>query len=336
LREIRGAVHVHSRYSDGTGSVDEIVEAAQAARLDFVILTDHDTIGAAEDGHGGRYGGVLLAIGAEVSPRERGHCLALGESLDVRAYRWMPERYYLPKLRRQGADVYIAHPEGRVKSAFGINLRQWHVWESEHFDGIEIWSYMHDWVDNVTALTLPYYYLRPDRAIEGPDEGVLGLWDRLNVRRRVAGLGALDAHAIKRLGGLFTAFPYRFLFGTILTHVFVEEWGGSAAADAAALRAALREARSFAAYDALAPAEGFRFYGDGGLMMGDRAQLGAGRRLAVEAPREADVTLVHNGRRVRSESGGRTEFEASSPGVYRVEARIGGRPWVFSNPIFLW
>ena len=152
----------------------------------------------------------------------------------------MPEQHYLPKLRRQNADVYVAHPEGRVKSTFGINLRQWHIWESEHFDGLEIWSYMHDWVDNLTPLTLPYYYLRPDRAIDGPHEGVLGLWDRLNLHRRVAGLGALDAHAVKLLGGVFTAFPYEFLFRTILTHVLVDEWGGSAAEDAAALKEGLK------------------------------------------------------------------------------------------------
>jgi predicted metal-dependent phosphoesterase TrpH len=33
-REVRGAIHVHSRYSDGSGSIEEIIEAGRAARLD--------------------------------------------------------------------------------------------------------------------------------------------------------------------------------------------------------------------------------------------------------------------------------------------------------------
>ena len=38
---VRGAYHVHSTVSDGTGSIDEIAAAAARAGLQFVILTDH-------------------------------------------------------------------------------------------------------------------------------------------------------------------------------------------------------------------------------------------------------------------------------------------------------
>ena len=38
---VRGAFHVHSDRSDGSGSVTNIAEAARRAGLDFVILTDH-------------------------------------------------------------------------------------------------------------------------------------------------------------------------------------------------------------------------------------------------------------------------------------------------------
>jgi hypothetical protein len=29
------------------------------------------------------------------------------------------------------------------------------------------------------------------------------------------------------------------------------------------------------------------------------------------------------------------EFRADAPGAYRVEARLGGKPWVYTNPIYL-
>ena len=38
---VRGAYHVHSSRSDGTGTVDEIAAAAARAGLQFVIITDH-------------------------------------------------------------------------------------------------------------------------------------------------------------------------------------------------------------------------------------------------------------------------------------------------------
>ena len=38
---IRGVMHVHTRRSDGTGTLDEVAAAAQRAGLTFVIITDH-------------------------------------------------------------------------------------------------------------------------------------------------------------------------------------------------------------------------------------------------------------------------------------------------------
>jgi hypothetical protein len=332
-RAVKGAVHVHSDYSDGSGSVDEIIAAAEAAELDFVLLTDHDNSHAARDGYGGRYGKVLLVVGAEVSPPGGGHCLAIGAG-EVGSYRWMPEKHYLHRLRREKADVYVAHPEGRVKATFGLNLRQWHIWESEHFDGIEIWSYMHDWVEKLNPFSIPYYYLFPERAIEGPNEKVLGLWDRLNLHRRVTGLGALDAHAVTMGFGLLTAFKYEFLFRTILTYALVDEWGADAEADTLALRAALREAKAFVAHEGVAPAEGFDFRA-GEAAMGARKDFAGAETIRVRVPARAEITLVHNGRRREAMQGTAAEFAAEEPGVYRVEARIGGRPWIFSNPIVL-
>ena len=39
--EIEGAYHMHTRFSDGRKDPDEVAAAAEAAGLDFVILTDH-------------------------------------------------------------------------------------------------------------------------------------------------------------------------------------------------------------------------------------------------------------------------------------------------------
>src|SRR5262245_46381488 len=38
---VRGSMHIHTRGSDGTGTIDEIAAAAARAGLRFVILSDH-------------------------------------------------------------------------------------------------------------------------------------------------------------------------------------------------------------------------------------------------------------------------------------------------------
>ena len=38
----RGAYHVHSRASDGTGTIEEIAAAAEAAGLQFVLIAAHE------------------------------------------------------------------------------------------------------------------------------------------------------------------------------------------------------------------------------------------------------------------------------------------------------
>ncbi len=71
-------VHMHTNYSDGTGSVEDVLEhVAQATPLDVIAITDHDTIeGAlrARELAARRDYGFEVIVGEEISTRE-GHCL---------------------------------------------------------------------------------------------------------------------------------------------------------------------------------------------------------------------------------------------------------------------
>lgn len=73
-------LHTHSRASDGTQSPAELVEAAAAAGLDVLGLTDHDTAaGWDEAADAAERHGVVLVRGIEISTRHRGrgaHLLA--------------------------------------------------------------------------------------------------------------------------------------------------------------------------------------------------------------------------------------------------------------------
>ena len=73
---VRGAIHIHTRRSDGTGTVDDIARAASRAGLNFVILTDHGD-GTREPDTPAYRSGVLCIDAVEISTAS-GHVVALG------------------------------------------------------------------------------------------------------------------------------------------------------------------------------------------------------------------------------------------------------------------
>lgn len=61
-------LHCHSRYSDGSTSVENIIKYASQANLDYLALTDHDTLAGVEVAkkYGDKYG-VKIITGVECS-----------------------------------------------------------------------------------------------------------------------------------------------------------------------------------------------------------------------------------------------------------------------------
>ena len=76
--DYRGAIHCHTNYSDGTGSVEDVMKAANDAGLDFVMMTDHDTMKPRDDGHEKWHGSTLLIVGTEITPPNN-HYIVFGD-----------------------------------------------------------------------------------------------------------------------------------------------------------------------------------------------------------------------------------------------------------------
>ena len=51
--EYVGALHMHSTFSDGSGEVKDIAKYAGEIGLDYIILTDHNTLHALKEGFEG-------------------------------------------------------------------------------------------------------------------------------------------------------------------------------------------------------------------------------------------------------------------------------------------
>lgn len=336
-----GAVHFHTRYSDGSESMEKVVQEAKRTGLDFFVVSDHDTLEAAADGWEGWQDGVLSIVGAEVSSFE-GHCLTLGLQ-DCSGLKGLSPPDYLAEIKRRGASAFIAHPTSPRRPELRFRAHEWRFWDSPDFDGLEIWTYMHDWARSLTWRSLPLHILDPTRWIKGPDPKLLAKWDELCQTRRVVGLGAIDNHALKLPFRKFPLYivkilPHRFAFQTLRTHVLCEPFTENDADDVRRVTEAIRAGHCYAAYDLLAEARGFCFSaeaGSGMLLMGDEAAFAGETELHIQSPRAASLALVRDGSVVAEEETDSLSFKATAPGVYRAEARLEGRPWVFTNPIYL-
>lgn len=83
MTEIVINLHMHTRHSDGTGSHQDIADAALEAGLDGVIVTDHNILVQDQEGYytkGNQQ--VLLLVGEEIHDQnrvpEKNHLLVFG------------------------------------------------------------------------------------------------------------------------------------------------------------------------------------------------------------------------------------------------------------------
>ena len=332
--EVQGILHVHSHHSDGSGSVPDIIEAAKRAGVDFLVLTDHDTVKARADGWEGWHGSSLLIVGEEVTTQS-GHCLAVGASDSIPRRRTAGEA--IRRIREQGGLSFIAHPHGVCRPFLRTRDHSWKDWGVNSYTGIEVWSYMFDWASRFRAYRWGEGIRRPDGLIAGPDPRTLALWDVLCRNTRIVGIGGVDAHARRYPLINKVVFPYEDSFRTVRTHVLLSgPLTRDAPADRAAILNGLASGHCFAAYEPLAPASGFRFSAPClGLVMGDEARFTGEVELVAESPRRAPLRLVKDGRACDEAEDVRHAFRTRGPGVYRAEARLGDRPWIFANPIYL-
>jgi hypothetical protein len=335
MHDLACVVHLHSTYSDGTGTVKEIARAARRAKADVVLLTDHDTLAAKRNGEEGWYGDVLLLVGEEVSPRERNHYLAFGIDEEIDHSR-LDAAGICRAVRDAGGFGFAAHPfsEGskRFKRARGMPFE---ALDSDALHGIELWSFVNDTGEAISSIPeMARFLVAPGRALDHPPARNMRAWDELCRTRRVVAIGGIDAHQYgKRIGPIvpLRVMAYHRSFKHIRTHVVARERTREGVYEA------LREGGCYIAVDSIAPARGFTSEADD-LPMG--AEAPAGRRtLRARTPADASLHLLRDGTEIAAATGRSLEAEVEAPGVYRVEVRRRSkgkeRTWILSNPIYL-
>lgn len=332
--EYCGVIHVHSTYSDGSGSIPTILNAAHESKLDFLILTDHNSLRARADGWEGWHGNTLLIVGDEVSSR-RGHCLAM--ATQQRVNHRQNHQGILNDIHRQNGLSFIAHPHGKYRPLFKERNHAWADWTANDFTGLELWSYMFDWIQDFRYYRFWNHYKNPDHFITGPDPQTLQKWDQICQTRPCVAIGGVDAHARKYSPLPFVVFPYEQAFQTLRTHIFLKtQLTGSKHEDISAILQALQQGHCYIAYDGLTNGSGVRFQtSDGQTIMGDEIPFQLPLPIDIQLPQKADLNIIHNGQIIAHHHTQNHTFQAEKPGVYRIEAHIQNTPWVYTNPIYL-
>jgi hypothetical protein len=352
MHEVIVNLHMHTRYSDGSGLHKEIASAASKTDVDAVIVTDHNIL---VDGFEGYYKEkrrkILMLIGEEVHDQARdpqkNHLLVFNANREMATYADDPQNL-INQVRESGGLAFLAHPNDPEAKAFNETDISWEDWSVRNYTGIELWNALSELKTVVpTKLHGAFYAFFPAFVASQPLAETLAKWDELLSRGdKVVAIGGSDAHALHMSMGFLhrVIFPYEFHFRCVNTHALLSEpLSGEAARDKSLIYEALAQGRCFIGYDLPAPTRGFRFTAqgrDGSVSMGAELPAKFGVTLQAKLPSNADVRLLKDGRVIQTWKNKLScTHITTEPGVYRIEAHrrhLGKRRgWIYSNPIYV-
>ncbi|MFC2172539.1 CehA/McbA family metallohydrolase [Acidobacteriota bacterium] len=342
--EARGVVHCHSTLSDGGRSIPEIGRIADGLNLDFLWITDHETLaGLTQEGI---YGGCRVLVGTEISTRQ-GHLLGLG--VPETDYRMGGESsQVVGDIRTLGGLSIITHP---VNARYFWTAPEWvrpdHI---EVLDGDTAWRNASPWK---IALGVPAYLINRKRAMlclmSDPSEA-LTLWDKYLETGTMYGIAGVDAHERIPFYRWTIPFPrYRDSLSLFQVHVHLDEpLQGPFKKDKKAILEGLRKGRFYSSVGTIGTAAGFSFSAFA-RENGETAWMG--ESLTCEGPVDLSAALppltdnvrfvlLKNGSPVAEMEGFNLKHAVTDPGVYRIEIyALSSKPfarripWIISNPI---
>ena len=325
--DYKGVVHVHSFLGGhSSGGFAEIIAAAQANQLQFVIMTEHtekdfDTAAMTLQG---MHGGVLFINGNEVSAPNGDRLLTLPGEISIAAYPEEFKNWDTPGL--DGVEVYNVFTNARrvnpIVAFFDV------LWSQRRYPD----------------LIFAFYLARPEEGLKK--------WDQALTRARLTAIAGNDAHANigvtlkdssgKTLLGIQLD-PYETSFRLVHLHALVD---ANKSLDATSLLDAVRAGHCFIGFDFLGDSSGFAFTAENAgerKIQGDEISLKPETRLRVQSPVSGRIVIFKDGAVLLDESGiSSKELAITERGVYRAEiylpqlgTLVQHQPWIISNPIYV-
>ena len=112
-------LHIHSKYSDGSDSIPELMKNINRAGLEIFSLTDHDTIDGCLEMEKFVPPGIKFIRGIELT------CTARGQKCHILGYNYNPKDHGLERLTEKGKVLRRTKLEKRIellREVHGINL----------------------------------------------------------------------------------------------------------------------------------------------------------------------------------------------------------------------
>ncbi len=287
LFELNGIIHFHSTYSDGSGSIESLIDIAKELKADFLISSDHNTLKPKLDGLEGYYGNVLYFAGEEINT-EFGHFLAVGIEKEIK--RGSYEKV-LSDIKKQGGVAVICHPHN-----------WWTPWKNfnvEGYNGIEIINLDSQWRGMSPVyilLVILTYKINPFYAMHflshKPKKTII-FWDKAQKHKDLkVGIASIDAHSnVKITKKNRIKFPkYAELFSVARTHALLTaKPSGNYIEDKKAIIKALKNGKCYFSYDMFGIPKGFYYeisYGNKLYTSGDSV------RFSVSDLHEMDINKM--------------------------------------------
>jgi hypothetical protein len=352
MHEVVVNLHMHTRYSDGSGLHKDIAAAAFKAGVDVVIVTDHNILVQGFEGYyKEKSKKILMLIGEEVHDQARdpqkNHLLVFGAGRELATFAENPQ-HLINAVRESGGLAFLAHPDDPEAPAFKEVDISWMDWSVRNYTGIELWNALSELKTVVpTKLHGAFYAFFPALVASCPIPSTLAKWDELlSSGERVVAIGGSDAHALHLSMGPISRviFPYEFHFRTVNTHVLTSEpLTGEVNTDKRLIYEAMAQGHCFVGYDLPASTKTFRFSAQGkdaSVSMGDEIPAKGGVTLQAKLPVAAEIRLIKDGEVLQTWNNQQAcTHITTEPGVYRIEAfrRYLGkrRGWIYSNPIYV-
>lgn len=341
--DYKGAVHVHSTYSDGNGGIEEIAAAANDAGLDFVVLTDHNTLAAAKDGHEKWHRSTLLVVGAEISPPDN-HFVTFGDGAleGIEKLRESSPQEFINATRQAGWLGFLAHPYYIGSKKVGGGSYKWVDWSVNGFTGLSIWSLLDDWKRqlDLDGVTPGQAYDEFPKHLVGPDPEALRKWDELSQQGRVVAIGEVDNHKMTRKyeEREYVIFPYEMAFRTITNHLLLDTPLSKNAGQAKRqVIEAFRKGSSYISFDLERDPTEFSAmieHDEGHAFPGDEYTSGEEDELWVSLPEDANIRVIRNGEVLKEDHSFELVVPIPEPGVYRVEVMHDRKPWILTNAMY--
>jgi hypothetical protein len=348
--DYQGVIHVHSSLGGhSTGNFAELIAAAKANQLDFVIMTEHpqQDFDTAAMTLNGIHGGVLFVNGNEVATSSGDRLLLIPGSADAASAATRPTLEVIATQKASGGLAFAAYPADSQN------------WQTTAVDGVEVYNlFTNTRVINPAAmffdglwsygsypeLMFANFFARPTENLRRWDDAIAAGNRKLvaiagNDAHSNVGLSVNDAAGKQWLGVKLD--PYERSFRTVRTHVLIKKEKGLTRES---LLEAIALGHCYVSFDLFGDARGFQLTAGAAepKIMGDDVANVVGLGLKASAPLNSRFMLLKDGNAVDQKSGTTVDFPITLPGVYRVEVYLDslptpvtGQPWIISNPIYV-